>query len=361
MKQYKCLTNDSSKANAIFVPFYSGLDVGRYLWDPNATRTDETSMQLTEYVSKKPEWELLGGRDHFLVAGRITWDFSRKFDNSTDGNWGNHLLNLPEIKNMTSLLLESNPTSKSEIAIPYPTYFHPSSGIQVENWQEKMRKSKREYLFSFAGAPRPNIKESIRNILIAQCLAARGKNNCKYVHTKPDVKPETVMGLLQKSDFCLQPPGDSFTRKSVFDTILAGCIPVLFHPGSAYVQYVWHLPKDYSSYSVFIPMDELIQGNVSIEKILLDIPKEKVREMREEVIKLIPRIVYANTESKVDSFEDAFDVAVKGVLSRVDRVKMEMKGGMNVTADRVIVPDELAWKYNYFGNLDNHDWDKYFG
>ncbi|KAL1219340.1 Xyloglucan galactosyltransferase MUR3 [Cardamine amara subsp. amara] len=31
MKQYKCLTNDSSLAAAIFVPFYAGFDVARYL------------------------------------------------------------------------------------------------------------------------------------------------------------------------------------------------------------------------------------------------------------------------------------------------------------------------------------------
>jgi hypothetical protein len=35
--------------------------------------------------------------------------------------------------------------------------------------------------------------------------------------------------------------------------MLAGSIPVFFHPGSAYVQYIWHLPKNYTRYSVFIP------------------------------------------------------------------------------------------------------------
>uniref|UniRef100_A0A0V0GR21 Putative ovule protein n=1 Tax=Solanum chacoense TaxID=4108 RepID=A0A0V0GR21_SOLCH len=30
MKQYDCLTNDSSEASAVFVPYYSGFDVARY-------------------------------------------------------------------------------------------------------------------------------------------------------------------------------------------------------------------------------------------------------------------------------------------------------------------------------------------
>ncbi|KAK9755240.1 hypothetical protein RND81_01G012000 [Saponaria officinalis] len=325
LKQYNCLTDDYSEASAVYVPYYPGLDVGRYLWISNATLRDETSIKFAKHVSERPEWEKFGGRDHFLLAGRMTWDFSRGSENLSDVNgWGNRLLHLPEVKNMTTLMLESRPYIESEFAIPYPTYFHPSSQNEVRIWQENMRQKNRNYLFSFAGAPRPNMKDSIRNILIDQCLASKDEN-CKYVHTNPDVKPETIMGLFQTSDFCLQPPGDSLTRKSIFDTIIAGCIPVLFHPGSAYVQYVWHLPKDYSSYSVFIPMDELQQGNVSIEKKLLEIPKHKIREMREEVIKLIPKIVYANPNYKVEKFEDAFEVAIKGVLNRVKRLKIELK------------------------------------
>ncbi|KAL9241094.1 hypothetical protein vseg_015244 [Gypsophila vaccaria] len=357
MKQYKCLTNDYSKASAVFVPFYPGLDIGRYLWDSNVTLKDEASLKLVKYIRQKSEWKRFGGRDHFLLVGRMTWDFSRGSDNLSESNgWGNKLLHLPEIKNMTTLLLEANPQSKSEIAIPYPTYFHPSSGNEVHNWQENIRQKKRPYLFSFAGAPRPHMKESIRNVLIDQCIAAKGEN-CMFLHVKPDVTSEDIMRLFQMSDFCLQPPGDSYTRKSTFDTIVAGCIPVFFHPGSAYVHYVWHLPKDYSSYSVLIPMGELVAGKVSIEKILLEIPKEKIKAMREEVIKLIPRIVYANPNAQVDGYEDAFEITVKGVLDRVERLKTEMKGGK---PSESIIPDQLAWKYKLYGNLDNHEFDKYF-
>ncbi|KAK9755241.1 hypothetical protein RND81_01G012100 [Saponaria officinalis] len=360
MKQYKCLTNDYSEASAVFVPFYSGLDVGRYLWTTNATLRDGTAKELVEFLTQRPEWKRFGGRDHFLIAGRITWDFSRTSENlSTPDGWGNHLLDLPEMKNVTSLLLEASPTSKSEIGIPYPTYFHPETLTEVDSWQNQIRRKNRPYLFSFAGAPRPNIKESIRNLLIDQCLAAAKHGVCNFLHMNPDVKPVTIMSVFQQSDFCLQPPGDSYTRKSTFDSILAGCIPVFFHPGSAYVHYIWHLPKNYSSYSVFIPMNDLMSGNVSIEKTLSRIPKYRVKAMREEVIKLIPRIVYANPNSNVvdDSFEDAFEVAVQGVLNRVERLKSEINGSNYES----VIPNELAWKYKFFGDLDNHDWDKYFG
>ncbi|XP_021719967.1 probable xyloglucan galactosyltransferase GT11 [Chenopodium quinoa] len=355
MKQYRCLTNISSKASAVYVPFYAGLDVGRYLWDDYETKVrDNASMEVVEYLKGKPEWKKMWGRDHFLVAGRVSWDFRRERDNKLD--WGNSLFNLPEVKNMTNLVIESSPWSNTDFAIPYPTYFHPSSDDEVYHWQEKMMQKQRPYLFSFAGAPRPELKDSIRNEIINQCLGSQGKH-CKFVrcdaNTKNCDKPETVMRLFQSSIFCLQPPGDSYTRRSAFDSILAGCIPVFFHPASAYVQYLWHFPKNYTSYSVFIPMEDIAKGEFAIEKRLLEIPKEKAVAMREEVIKLIPNVIYANPNSRLEKFEDAFDIAVKGVLSRIK------------TENNSILPDnfpeDLSWKYNFFGGVENHDeWDHYF-
>ena len=108
------------------------------------------------------------------------------------------------------------------------------------------------------------------------------------------------MQMFQSSLFCLQPQGDSYTRRSAFDSMLAGCIPVFFHPGSAYTQYTWHLPRNYSKYSVFIPEDDIRKRNISIEERLKQIPSDVVKDMREEVINLIPRLIYADPRSKLE-------------------------------------------------------------
>lgn len=121
--------------------------------------------------------------------------------------------------------------------------------------------------------------------------------------------------------FCLQPPGDSYTRRSTFDAILARCIPVFFHPSSAYDQYQRHLPKNSSKYSVFIPMDDIRDGKVSINMTLDQVSKDDIWAMREEVIRLIPNIAYANRRSTMESLEDAFSIAVKGVLERVGNIR----------------------------------------
>lgn len=359
MKQYECLTKDSSLAAAIFVPFYAGFDIARYLWGGfNVSRRDAASLDLVDWLMKRPEWSIMGGKDHFLVAGRITWDFRRLTDNEED--WGNKLLFLPAGKNMSMLVVESSPWNANDFGIPYPTYFHPAKDADVLIWQDRMRNLERKWLFSFAGAPRPGNAKSIRGQIIDQCKSSKvGKLlECDFGESKCH-SPSSIMQMFQSSLFCLQPQGDSFTRRSAFDSMLAGCIPVFFHPGSAYAQYTWHLPRDYTTYSVFIPEND-IRKNISIEERLSQIPPEKVIAMREEVINLIPRLVYADPRSKLETFKDAFDVSVQAIIDKVTQARRDMVEGR--TDDNFI--EEISWKYALLEKgqraVGTHEWDPFF-
>ncbi|XP_027148567.1 probable xyloglucan galactosyltransferase GT12 [Coffea eugenioides] len=357
MKQYECLTNDSSEAAAVYVPYYAGLDVSRHLWGSNASVRDSDSLSLIKWLRERPEWDVMWGRDHFMVAGRITWDFRRGIDD--DNHWGNKLMVLPESKNMTMLTIESSPWNSNDFAIPYPTYFHPWTDNDIVQWQNRMRKQKRKSLFCFAGAPRPNIEDSIRGEVMNQCKSSNRRcclMECSDQRNKCQ-KPVHIMKMFQNSVFCLQPPGDSFTRRSTFDSILAGCIPVFFTPASAYVQYLWHLPRDFNKYSVLIPEDDVKNRRVSIEKKLSQISKSRVSAMREEVIKLIPNVTYADPRSRWQKFEDAFDLTVKGVLERLESLRQEMEEGKNASLS---YDEEDSWKYFTFGKVDKHEWDHFF-
>ncbi|GAB2230012.1 hypothetical protein Droror1_Dr00014268 [Drosera rotundifolia] len=149
--------------------------------------------------------------------------------------------------------------------------------VSVDPWaKDRMRKLERPYLFSFAGAPRPGNPKSIRGQIIDQCKKTSvckllecdfGKSKCH--------SPSSIMKMFQSSLFCLQPQGDSYTRRSAFDSMLAGCIPVFFHPGSAYTQYTWHLPKNFTTYSVFTPENDIRKRNLSFEDRLRQIPSEQ--------------------------------------------------------------------------------------
>ncbi|KAK4744289.1 hypothetical protein SAY87_010601 [Trapa incisa] len=360
MKQYDCITHDSSLAAAIFVPFYAGFDIARYLWGYNISVRDAASLDLVDWLMKRPEWNIMEGKDHFLVAGRITWDFRRLSENEND--WGNKLLFLPAARNMSMLVVESSPWNANDFGIPYPTYFHPARDSDVFLWQDRMRKLDRKWLLSFAGAPRPGNPKSIRGQIIDQCRRSEGCKllECDFGESKCH-SPSSIMQMFQSSLFCLQPQGDSYTRRSAFDSMLAGCIPVFFHPGSAYTQYTWHLPKDYTKYSVFIPEDDIRKRNVSIEERLKQISPEQVKIMREEVISLIPRLIYADPRSKLETLSDAFDVAVQAVIDKVTRFRRNIVEGRS-EYDNFI--EENSWKYALLDDgqreVGSHEWDPFF-
>ncbi|CAL5010586.1 unnamed protein product [Urochloa decumbens] len=344
MKQYECLINDSAAAAAVFVPFYAGFDFARYHWGyDNATR-DAASVDLADWLMARPEWRRMWGRDHFLVAGRTGWDFRRSVNYGAD--WGNDLLAMPAGRNMSVLVLESTFRHSTDYPVPYPTYFHPRSDADVLRWQDTVRSHNRTWLMAFVGAPRPDVRMDIRvrDHVIAQCKAAASSGGAACgllacARSPGSVQchaPGDIMRLFRKASFCLQPPGDSYTRRSAFDSVLAGCIPVFFHGATAYKQYRWHLPEDHLGYSVYIPGDDVRRRNVSIEAVLRAIPPDTVERMREEVIKLIPRVLYADPRSsRLETIKDAVDVAVEKVLDTVARIKK----GEHVDSGRPIPED----------------------
>lgn len=347
MRNYKCLTNDSSLASAIFVPFYAGLDVSRFLWDSNLTVRDSSGLDLVQWLARKPEWKRMWGRDHFLVSGRISWDFRRLYDNGS--YWGSKFRFLPESMNMSMLAVEAS-SWNNDYAIPYPTSFHPLKNSEILQWQRKIRRQNRPHLFTFTGAPRPELENSIRGKIIDQCRSSKA---CRFIDCSNNGtgekcdNPINVIKVFEKSTFCLQPPGDSYTRRSIFDSMLAGCVPVFFHPGTAYSQYQWFFPKNRTKYSVYIPVRDVREWNVNVEKVLMEFSEDEVSAMREEVIKLIPSIIYADPRAKLEEFEDAFDLAVKGMLERIEQVREVVRNGGDPSLG---FADENHYKFTFSDN-----------
>ncbi|XP_074333887.1 xyloglucan-specific galacturonosyltransferase 1-like [Apium graveolens] len=314
--KHPCRVYNGNEAKLFYVPFYGGLDILRWHFKNASPDVKETlALELVEWLKLQKPWALNSGKDHVFVLGKVSWDFRRR----DDSPWGSTFLNLEEMQNLIKLLIERQPWHVNDIGIPHPTYFHPHSDEDIISWQFKIIQSSRNNLVSFAGGARPDSPDSIRSVLFNQCtLASTG--TCKFQNCSSGGcdQPESIIELFLESEFCLQPPGDSPTRKSVFDSLISGCIPVFFDPFTAYYQYSWHLPEDHGKYSIFIDQEEVRKSKVNVVEWLMKIPKKARDDMRRYIVyELLPGLVYGDSSSDFEQFQDAFSITMNNLLEKV--------------------------------------------
>ncbi|CAN6357956.1 unnamed protein product [Urochloa humidicola] len=358
--RYECLTSDPSAATAVYVPYYPALELHQHLCGYNASARDGPSQSFLRWLSSQPTWAALGGRDHFMVAAKTTWMFRHDPAGGSDnGGCGNNFLGQPETRNMTVLTYESNIWAPLDIAVPYPSYFHPSSASEVSAWQAAVRAAPRPFLFAFAGARRAKGQLAIRDRVFDVCEAAAARGTCGLVDCSHGLEGSItcrtaakLVALFTSARFCLQPRGDSFMRRSSIDSVMAGCVPVFFHRASTLeAQYRWHEPAEEKvgggdgggrrrrRYYVLLDADDVLEGRVDIEEELSRYSDEEVAEMREEVIRMIPRFLYRDPRVRFEGerMRDAFDITMDGVMDRMRRIK----NGEDVTLKGVDDGDDV--------------------
>lgn len=315
MLHHKCRTLEPESATAFYIPFYAGLAVGKFLWGNDTAKRDWHCRMMLQWVKKQKSWQRSNGSDHFMAVGRITWDFRRLTDPGK--LWGSSFLNMPEMQQVTRFTIEKAPGDYYDVSVPYPTGFHPKTKKHIQEWQNFVRYYNRSSLFTFIGAKRGEIKNDFRGLLLSYCY--NESDSCRVVDcgvTQCSTDSSAIHKALLGSHFCLQPRGDSFTRRSVFDCMVAGSVPVFFWKRTAYDQYEWFLPTDPKSYSVFIDHEDVRNGK-SIKEVLMRYSEQEIRRKRENLIEAIPRIIYAKPNKGLASFRDAFDIAVDEVLRRI--------------------------------------------
>jgi hypothetical protein len=170
----------------------------------------------------------------------------------------------------------------------------------------------------------------------------------------------------------LCPPGDDPGRKAVFDSIVSGCIPVVFHESTIFNQYPWHLGEQLAQdISVFIPGMDVVSGKLKVMQILKSIKPEVIKKKQQLLELLAPRIQYAippieSLKNKSDEtpwdppFKDAVEVALEGMFDRAQRAVNNEPTHL----PRVMLTEQ-GWRDRYkevlvaVPNMDNYkDWPK---
>ncbi|KAK6125299.1 hypothetical protein DH2020_040961 [Rehmannia glutinosa] len=316
--KHKCRTPEPESATAYYIPFYAGLAVGKHLWMNDTSKRDRHCKMMLRWVKNQKHWKKSNGSDHFMTIGRITWDFRRLTDPGR--TWGSSFLNMPSMQKVTRFIIEKFPGDEMDVSVPYPTGFHPKTKDNLIDWQNFIRGYNRSGLFTFIAETSNWAENDFRTHLKNYCYSE--PSSCRAVDCSVSqclTNSSVILNALLESELCLQPKGDSYTSRSVFDCMMAGSVPVFFQK-TAYEQYEWFLPGEPESYSVFIDQEEVRNGT-SIKQVLMRYGKEEIRKKREKVIETIPRIIYAKPNGGVKSFKDAFDIALDGVLERIKEEK----------------------------------------
>uniref|UniRef100_A0A0D9XM92 Exostosin GT47 domain-containing protein n=1 Tax=Leersia perrieri TaxID=77586 RepID=A0A0D9XM92_9ORYZ len=337
--EHDCLVADPSAADAVFVPYYAALDSLPFVLDPSLL--DSSSIHgadLADFLSRDSPRVLARrhGHDHFLVIAGSAWDYSQP---PAMGIWGTtSLLRLPALENFTFLTAEARSWPWQEHAVPRATAFHPATMPRLRSWLSRAARSRRAALMLFAGGVSRPSRPNIRGSILAECAnltASGGAGDCVVVDCsggKCDHDPIRYMVPMLHAKFCLQPPGDTPTRRSTFDAIIAGCVPVFFEDAAARRQYGWHLPPArYGEFSVYINKEAVVFGGVKIGETLAAVNETEVRRMRERVLEMAPRVIYRRHGSLPEMREttkDAFDLAVDGALRRIRKRVQALEDGM---------------------------------
>ncbi|KAJ8603271.1 hypothetical protein CTAYLR_006950, partial [Chrysophaeum taylorii] len=115
-------------------------------------------------------------------------------------------------------------------------------------------------------------------------------------------RPESLERVKGRSVFCLEPMGDSPYRKSIWDSLAVGCIPVVF---SLYAEITapWHWGSWRNDSRVYIPEQLLFEDDFDIVHHLASIPNATVRRMQETIASNNHRIQFAIDDLPYDAYE----------------------------------------------------------
>eukprot|EP00026_Physarum_polycephalum_P009425 Phypoly_transcript_09548.p1 GENE.Phypoly_transcript_09548~~Phypoly_transcript_09548.p1 ORF type:complete len:399 (+),score=28.09 Phypoly_transcript_09548:124-1320(+) len=159
-------------------------------------------------------------------------------------------------------------TKSNVIVTPYPAQIH-----SIREQLPSIDFTKKTLLASSVWNSRYPFRWYLAHVI---CMRS---NNCTHVELEPNsdrYNHSYVYELITKSVFCLNPFGDSPTRKAFWDALLVGCINVLYDTN---IKYPFDDKFNYANMTVYIPKTQMNQTL----NILSEIPQERIHQMQDYI------------------------------------------------------------------------------
>ena len=224
------------------------------------------------------------------------------------------------------------------LVVPYPSYGHITDVSGGEYAQTLSLHDRKVFLF-MAALDRPKTNFAPREVRHRIYLKVTRRTNLtmdmeykasnltqndkiEVINYTPALGKHTpdiaaaIVEWMYNSIFCLQPPGDTDTRKSYYDSVTCGCIPVIFELDHN-VEYPFESVLNYSSFSVKIPLNKQLQ----FLDVLHAFSRNDIVNMQQN-LRCVMQYLQYNDVTAYDAGPDAFTI-----------IMMEVKSRFNITKD----------------------------
>ena len=320
---------DPEKASMFIIPYDLGLDgyLNAGTCKNSRSCTKSLPIKLETFLKNSTYFTRHNGGDHAVL-----WSLGQYHPWPHNG-CDMFMKDLCGRCTFTCYWMDSTKVDNRFISVPFPSGYHWWDGIKNLPWDlanAPNRTLTAVYLGSTQTLNPAHTK--IRRAMTAQCNQSSECHWLQIAHTSKDSSIGDHLSVYKRSVFCLCPPGDDPARKAVFDSILSGCIPVIFEKATLYNQYPWHIGESAAlDISVSIPGGLVRSGKLDFMSVLSKIPKDVVRKKQEALARVAPRVQYAMPplESLKDiydetpwdpPFPDGADITLDGLFERTGHV-----------------------------------------
>mmetsp|Transcript_7091 Transcript_7091/g.26089 ORF Transcript_7091/g.26089 Transcript_7091/m.26089 type:complete len:558 (+) Transcript_7091:193-1866(+) len=180
-------------------------------------------------------------------------------------------------------------------------------------WRSAVHRPRKHNYTIFSNIHGKDHAPALRSELMAQCERRRGCLRLARPASDPSGHPlgkeeaferhaRHILEAYGSSTFCLNPHGDTASRKAIFDALLMGCIPVLFHPAQKAL-YGWY---HFDQLVVYFDFRRVLQG----EDVFRFLDTVDVAPIQESIRRWGHQLQYSLHDLTHLRLLDAFDVAM---------------------------------------------------
>lgn len=317
LKKNVLRTRNPEKADIFYIPAYIGL-----LCTGNRHRAPETINKLKNLLTNSYYFSI--GKPHFSTVSKIQKEMCSDVCPYLSQTFTNKVtfisIEKQKLSNSVKSIWPYSAMFKNSVLVaPYPSYGHFKQSTNMD--LSTVPYNDRDVYILLAVSERRTNPQRSKLMDQFEMRTKLGYSRFKICHHKsqtrmvlfytnecnPDLA-KLLIPWMQHSVFCLQPPGDSPSRKSFYDSVMSGCIPVILTDGDRHNPYAFQDLIDYNTFTISIEMDRIAQHDHQISDILQDIPKSKIQKMQDNIRQMARYMQYSLPSGKKERENDALQL-----------------------------------------------------